>query len=84
MLVRMLSSALAKAAPHHSLPGRATDYLQRKGLAGSPLRMDVVPGEEWKIEADATARRHAAEFKDELEEKLNRALPHCRVEKTVA
>ena len=38
MLVRKLANALRKAAPDHSLPARAIDYLRRKGLQGSILR----------------------------------------------
>ena len=38
MLVRQLASSLRKAAPEHSLPDRAIDYLRRHNLQGSPLR----------------------------------------------
>ena len=38
MLVRKLATSLRKAAPDHSLPARAIDYLKRKGLQGSILR----------------------------------------------
>ncbi|HJV72703.1 MAG TPA: hypothetical protein VJ654_00650 [Noviherbaspirillum sp.] len=41
-LVRQLARSLSKAAPDHALPAKAMDYLQRKGLQGSPLRDDVV------------------------------------------
>ncbi len=37
-LVARLARALKKAHPAHPLPGQAMAYLQRKGLAGSPLR----------------------------------------------
>lgn len=37
-LVVRLARALKKAQPGHPLPGQAMAYLQRKGLAGSPLR----------------------------------------------
>lgn len=42
MLVRRLVHALSKAAPDHTLPAKAMDYLQRKGLQGSPLRDEAV------------------------------------------
>lgn len=38
MLVGKLVRALLKAAPDHALPAQAMDYLERKGLQGSPLR----------------------------------------------
>lgn len=38
MLVRRLSRALRKAVPDHDLPGKADDYIRRKGLGGSILR----------------------------------------------
>jgi hypothetical protein len=38
MLVRQLVHSLKKAKPDSDLAARAVDYLQRKGLAGSPLR----------------------------------------------
>lgn len=38
MLVTMLARKLRRAEPTSDLPGRATDYLCRKGLQGSPLR----------------------------------------------
>ncbi|KFE50125.1 hypothetical protein [Pseudomonas syringae] len=37
-LVRQLVHRLRKAAPDNDLPGKAMDYLKRKGLQGSPLR----------------------------------------------
>lgn len=37
-LVVRLARALKKAQPGHPLPAQAMAYLQRKGLAGSPLR----------------------------------------------
>lgn len=37
-LVVRLARALKKAQPGHPLPAQAIAYLQRKGLAGSPLR----------------------------------------------
>lgn len=37
-LVRRLVHSLSKAAPDNTLPAKAVDYLQRKGLQGSPLR----------------------------------------------
>ncbi len=37
-LVARLARALKKAQPGHPLPAQAMAYLQRKGLAGSPLR----------------------------------------------
>lgn len=37
-LVVRLARALKKAQPSSPLPGQAIAYLQRKGLAGSPLR----------------------------------------------
>ena len=37
-LVRRLAHSLRKAAPCNELPAKAMDYLQREGLAGSPLR----------------------------------------------
>ena len=37
-LAARLARALRKAAPEHNLPALAMDYLQRKGLCGSPLR----------------------------------------------
>lgn len=40
MLVRRLARALAKADPSNALPHQAVDYLQRKGLQGSPLRAE--------------------------------------------
>lgn len=40
MLVKRLVQALRKAAPAHSLPSQAMDYLQRHSLQGSPLRDD--------------------------------------------
>ena len=45
MLIRQLSLALRKAAPAHTLPDRAMDYLKRKNLQGSILRAktDVTP-----------------------------------------
>ena len=39
-LVARLARALKKAQPGHPLPGQAMAYLQRKGLAGSPLRSE--------------------------------------------
>jgi hypothetical protein len=38
MLIRQLVHALRKASPDNALAERATDYLKRKGLQGSPLR----------------------------------------------
>jgi hypothetical protein len=38
MLVRQLVHSLKKAKPDSNLAARAVDYLQRKSLAGSPLR----------------------------------------------
>jgi hypothetical protein len=38
MLVRRLAHSLRQAAPSNDLPDKALDYLQRKGLQGSPLR----------------------------------------------
>lgn len=38
VLVRQLVRSLRKAAPQHTLPDKALDYLKRKGLQGSPLR----------------------------------------------
>lgn len=38
MLVRRLVQALRKAAPDNELAKHATDYLQKNGLAGNPLR----------------------------------------------
>ncbi len=38
MLVRKLATSLRKAAPDHSLPARAIDYLKRHNLQGSILR----------------------------------------------
>ncbi len=38
MLVKQLVHALRKAAPDHDLPARASDYLKRHGLSGTPLR----------------------------------------------
>lgn len=43
MLVRQLVHSLKKANPNSGLPARALDYLQRKGLAGSPLRHAAPP-----------------------------------------
>lgn len=45
MLVAQLARALRRAAPEHELPARATDYLRREGLCGSPLRAspNIVP-----------------------------------------
>lgn len=40
-LVRRLALALRKAAPKHTLPATAMDYLRREGLCGSPLRVDT-------------------------------------------
>jgi len=37
-LVVRLARALKKAQPGHPLPAQAMAYLQRNGLAGSPLR----------------------------------------------
>ena len=37
-LVARLARALKKAQPGHPLPAQAMAYLQRKGLARSPLR----------------------------------------------
>ncbi|OHC11349.1 MAG: hypothetical protein A2002_04730 [Pseudomonadales bacterium GWC1_66_9] len=39
-LARQLVHALRKAKPAHKLPGKALDYLKRKGLAGNPLRAE--------------------------------------------
>ncbi|PUA17315.1 DUF551 domain-containing protein [Glaciimonas sp. PCH181] len=41
VLVRQLVRALSGAAPDHRLLVRVMDYLQRKGLQGSPLRSDA-------------------------------------------
>lgn len=38
MLVKQLVRELRTAAPGHALPEKAMDYLNRNGLAGSPLR----------------------------------------------
>lgn len=46
-LVRRLAHALRKATPGHELPGRALDYLKRKGLQGTPLRSQL--GREGKM-----------------------------------
>jgi hypothetical protein len=43
MLVRQLVHSLKKAKPDSDLAARAVDYLQRKGLAGSPLRGAAPP-----------------------------------------
>lgn len=40
-LVRQLVQRLRKAAPDSDLPAKALDYLQRKGLQGSPMRSIV-------------------------------------------
>lgn len=37
-LVARLAHSLRRAAPDNDLPAKALDYLQREGLAGSPLR----------------------------------------------
>jgi hypothetical protein len=42
-LVRQLVHSLNKVKPDSDLAKRAVDYLQRKGLAGSPLRADDSP-----------------------------------------
>lgn len=39
-LVGRLVRALKKAAPEHELPAQAMDYLKRKDLLGSPLRIE--------------------------------------------
>ena len=38
MLVKRLAHSLEKVSPDSDLPGKAIDYLKRKGLQGSPLR----------------------------------------------
>jgi len=53
-LVRRLVHSLSKAAPDNDLPAKAVDYLQRKGLQGSPLRdaaskRDDVAGDEKEL-----------------------------------
>lgn len=40
MLIRMLVHQLRKANPDSKLPDRAVDYLRRKGLQGSVLRLE--------------------------------------------
>jgi len=40
-LVKRLAYLLRKASPDNKLPEKALDYLQRKGLSGSPLRDGV-------------------------------------------
>lgn len=42
-LVVRLARALKKAQPGHPLPAQAIAYLQREGLAGSPLRAEDAP-----------------------------------------
>lgn len=53
MLARRLVHALSKAAPDHTLPAKAMDYLQRKGLQGSPLRDEAVKRDD--VAGDASA-----------------------------
>lgn len=38
-LVQRLARELRRVAPDHALPAKALDYLKRKGLKGSPLRV---------------------------------------------
>lgn len=45
-LVRRLAQALCKASPDNDLPAKALDYLQRKGLQGSPLRSAPKPSDD--------------------------------------
>ncbi|RMS14519.1 hypothetical protein ALP72_02113 [Pseudomonas coronafaciens pv. coronafaciens] len=56
-LVRQLVQHLRKASPDNDLPGKALDYLKRKGLQGSPLRAEV---EGVEVELD-TAEKEAAQ-----------------------
>ncbi|WP_175857908.1 hypothetical protein [Burkholderia anthina] len=44
MLVKRLASALRRSAPGDPLSDQALHYLQRNGLAGSPLRTVTNPG----------------------------------------
>jgi len=64
-LVRRLVHSLSKAAPDHDLPAKAVDYLQRKGLQGSPLRDDAVKRDDvagdakhWRELLEAVIREH--------------------------
>ena len=51
MMVRRLVHALSKASPGHALPAKAEDYLQRKGLQGSPLRDAAVKRDDVAVNA---------------------------------
>jgi hypothetical protein len=44
MLVKQLVHSLRRAAPDNALADRAVDYLTRRGLQGSPLRVETQPG----------------------------------------
>ena len=56
-LVRQLVQHLRKASPDNDLPGKALDYLKRKGLQGSPLRAEF---EGVEVELD-TAKKEASQ-----------------------
>ena len=49
MLVRQLVHSLGKAAPDHTLPARAVDYLKRHGIQGSILRGDEADTTAWEV-----------------------------------
>lgn len=57
-MVGRLAGALRKVAPKHDLPPLALNYLQRNGLCGSPLRLEV---DDEKLVTDYDAARDCRE-----------------------